>query len=323
MPLNISQTDTQKPYVPTEEEADIAGLVKTRFNAMRAKRNVVDKKWAIYYKQFESLLIPYSDAGRSRSNVNLEQSVIEMSISEFRKKSPSPILQCKGAVDPVKDRIAQKVWEQDHKDNKRMSQYKLDDYRCGIIGTSVMYSGYEETSKIVHDMEATYGENGEITWKKKEIRKGKIHMKSVDIRDFYPDDRVNRWEDAVDCIWITRMPYETFKSLSGVNGYKNIECVSTVNPRKDNFVFRVKDETYSEKVVEIKNYYNKETDRHIMIANDGIVIRDTPIMHPLKELPFTMRQFYANPDSIWGRGIPEILTSIKSEVNTLKEALME
>lgn len=204
-----------------------------------------------------------------------------------------------------------------------MSQYKLDDYRCGIIGTSVMYSGYEETSKIVHDMESSKSEDGTISWRKKQIKKGKIQLKSIDIRDFYPDDRVSRWEDAVDCIWITRMPYETFKSLAKVNGYKNIECVSTVNPRKENFVYKVQGETYGEKVVEIKNYYNKESDRHIMIANENIVIRDTPIMHPLKELPFTMRQFYANPDSIWGRGIPEILTSIKSEINTLKEALME
>ena len=141
-----------------------------------------------------------------------------------------------------------------------MSEYKTDDYRCGIIGTSVMYSGYEENNRIVYDMTPTVDEEGVMKWKKKEIRQGKINLKSIDIRDFYPDDRVSKWEEAIDCIWITRMPYESFRALANVNGYKNIDCVDTVNPRKENFTFRVKDEVFSEKVVEIKNYYNKQSD---------------------------------------------------------------
>ena len=95
MPLNIYNTTERKSYAPTDEEKAVIGHVRERFQQMRAKRNMVDKKWAIYYKQFESILIPYSDNGRSKANVNLEQSVIEMSIAEFRKKKPSPIIMSK------------------------------------------------------------------------------------------------------------------------------------------------------------------------------------------------------------------------------------
>jgi hypothetical protein len=58
-------------------------------------------------------------------------------------------------------------------------------------------------------------------------------------------------------------------------------------------------ENTTKEVVELMCYYNKDIDKNIVIANKQVVIRDMPIMHPLKRLPFEMRQFYYNPSSVW------------------------
>lgn len=54
---------------------------------------------------------------------------------------------------------------------------------------------------------------------------GKILVKSVDIRDVYFDERANRIEDAVDCVYITRMSVDEFENLRHNKFYKNTEGI--------------------------------------------------------------------------------------------------
>ena len=62
---------------------------------------------------------------------------------------------------------------------------------------------------------------------------------------------------------------------------------------------------------------------YVTMANDKTIIRNHPIINASKSLPFAMRQFSYNPFSAYGRGLCEILMPFKSDLNTLREMLMD
>ncbi len=64
-------------------------------------------------------------------------------------------------------------------------------------------------------------------------------------------------------------------------------------------------------------------DRYIEIANDKVVIREHAIMNATHSLPFAVRKFFYNHNSITGAGFCEILLPFKSEINILRELLMD
>lgn len=320
---SIKELTEAKPaqYNMSNDERELYTFVMSRFTDMQRARGIVDKDWQTYQLQWESRLKRYPD-GRSATNMPIEFATIEAYRSEADKKKPNPVITTRGKVlDVTRKQIAQKAWECDWIDNERQATFVEDDYKCAIFGTSVMYSGVEIIHRSFEDIEM-YEWDDDFRRNRIEFDETKIILDSLDIRDFYPDDRVTRWKDAIDCIHIVRMPYEKFVSITSNPFYKNVDSVTaSYSSLSRSYVMNT--ENTSKKIVELICYYNKELDKNIIIANRQVVIRDMPIMHPTKELPFKMRQFFYNPSSLWGWGIPKVLTSIKSDINTLDETLME
>lgn len=126
----------------------------------------------------------------------------------------------------------------------------------------------------------------------------------------------------MDCIYITHVPWETLYEFKDNPLYKNID---QVRPQEQPFeyTFVTREETFKKNMVEIMMYYNRASDRHIEIANRATIIRDTPLMNPKKELPFTIRQCFVNPNSVYGRGFCETVMCLKHEFNVLKNTLSE
>jgi hypothetical protein len=54
-----------------------------------------------------------------------------------------------------------------------------------------------------------------------------------------------------------------------------------------------------------------------------VIIKEHPILNASHSLPFIVRQYGKNIFSIYGYGLCEALTMFKSEINTLREMLMD
>lgn len=317
-PLEDKQENKYTNHDVSQADKDIISFVATRKKDMWAKRGIIDKNWSIYQRQFESIYIPYRN-GKTRSNIPLEHTVIEHFISETRGKKPKIAINTGNKGNETAIKLLRRVKDYDFKKNNRSEQLKRDDYICGIFGTSVMHVGFETKARVIEDLEF---KDSEIVTTKKLQKNSNIVFKSVELNYFYADDRVENFEDAVDCIYEYKVPYDTFMNMKYDKNYKNIEKITGTNERWDQ-AFTTKEYVWAKNVVNITVYYNTEKDRTITIANDEVIIRDTPLLNPFKILPFCVRQFFYNPNNIHGRGICELLLSTKSEINTLKEMAIE
>jgi hypothetical protein len=78
--------------------------------------------------------------------------------------------------------------------------------------------------------------------------------------------------------------------------------------------------------VRLTHYWNVEKDAYIVVANESIIVREHPMistMNGRKALPFTVRVLGKKNYSIYGRGFCEGLMMFNSEVNNLRELLMD
>ena len=203
--------DIQNPKVTpinsTKEEEEILWFVMKRKTAMITKRVVVDKYWKTYVKQFEALFVPYSD-WRASSNIPLERAIIELFVSEAIKRPTKYNFDgCLGYE--YQARIFEKVWKDDWSVNNRNNEILNNEYLTGIFGTSIIYTGYEKTYRVIEDFDWTDDE-WKIKFQRKMQTKSDILLKNIDIRDFWIDDRASSMDDAVDCIYETYITYEDF-----------------------------------------------------------------------------------------------------------------
>jgi hypothetical protein len=73
---------------------------------------------------------------------------------------------------------------------------------------------------------------------------------------------------------------------------------------------------------EVKRYWNKITDKHIILVND-VVLRDGPIPDNTKEIPFVMHRYFKHSHHSYGFGLPFALKSLQSEDETLRNMMIE
>lgn len=123
------------------------------------------------------------------------------------------------------------------------------------------------------------------------------------------------------------MSYEKFKELEGNPFYKNVDKVTPRNWSMDNKPFvTTEEEVKTGEYVRLTHYWNVEKDAYIVVANESMIIREHPIMSTMngrKALPFTIRVLGKKNYSIYGRGLCEGLMMFNSEVNNLRELLMD
>lgn len=307
----------------SKDDEKILGYIKGRKNAMIAKRGNIEKNWALYIKQYEALFTPYRD-GRSSSNVPLERAIIELFIAEAVKRPTRfNFNKCIGYESQAM--IFEKVWKKDWSVNNRNSTILDNEYMTAIFGTSILYTGYSQKTRIVEDF-SWVDEEWVVKFTRKKWTKSKIDIDNVDIRNFWIDDRANKVDDAIDCFYDEYITQEDFLNYKFDKNYKNLDRVwSTEYKWNSDRVFIVKEERWddTQKYVKISKYWNTELDKYYEIANDSVIIKEHPILNASHSLPFIVRQYGKNIFSIYGYGLCEALTMFKSEINTLREMLMD
>ncbi|HPC34638.1 MAG TPA: hypothetical protein PLP73_03160, partial [Candidatus Absconditabacterales bacterium] len=106
-----------------------------------------------------------------------------------------------------------------------------------------------------------------------------------------------------DCIMVEYMLLEEFKNkYKGKKGFKNVDQVSEES-FKDNQRITVGG-TKGNIGVELKSYYNEQTQDRGILANDILILK-SKMLYKHGKLPFVLSQHYPNPFSAYGIGVAE------------------
>ena len=154
----------------------------------------------------------------------------------------------------------------------------------------------------------------------------------VSLFDFYVDpsatDLQSLQRDATDCVWRRLMSLDQFRTEfeNSEDPYilkNNIDRVQSVGDsaagyERDKAFFTVpQDMEKSKDNVEVIQYYNKITDKFIIVVND-VLLREGPLPYNHKQLPFSVGRFIKFPGLFWGMGMATILEFLQSEDRQLK-----
>lgn len=223
-------------------------------------------------------------------------------------------------------------------------------------GFSIRYVGYflrketKEISKKPREIEKEMEDDK----KKKEIEKlqkeGKTLSKKVttvvyddighvrvDPREFLIDnnctifrDIVTGFGEAEDCGWIQTPTKEAcfaeFKN-SDDPYVKNVDKIVSAKEANQLFegdkpFFKVPNNIIDDKQVELLRYYNKRTNKYIVLCND-IVIRDGPLPYDHGELPFVVHNLIEWEGRPFGIGICGIMEGLQSEDEILRSLTIQ
>lgn len=308
----------------SDEDQQKTSFVLDRFQRMVEWRSIVDRDRATYQKMLEAVYREYEDE-RSSSTVPMAQAILELFIADcvkipteykFRGETTKYLTQAKAL---------EYVWKYDYRRKNRKKEFRLDDYVAAAFGTSVMYVGFESYYKTQKDFNVE--EDLSINFNEKTFKKENIVVKSVDIRNFYVDDCAIDWiETADDCIYTEQISYEKFMGFKKNPLYKNMDKVKPEQYSLEFQPYTTKEQsTKAWNFVKVIRYWNVERDMYCEIAN-GTLVREHPMINTIngeKALPFVIRNLWKKIYSVYGRGLCEGLMMFNSEINNLREMLMD
>ena len=323
---DLFKTDYEiKPHVNSEEEQNKIDYVRGRFSDMNSKRTVVERNWDIYQTMFESIFTPYPDE-RSSSVVPLISSLAELYVADAVKLKTQWNFKWETQKYETQAQALEYVWKNVWRKQKVERELLWNEYTCAIYWFSVLYTWFESITRKQKDF--TISENMEYVFEEKEITSNNIFIKNFDVRKFWMDDKItNNFDEAVDCIAEEYVPYEVFRQYKNNKIYKNVESVEPVTYKRDFETFIVlEEESKIGKFVKLRHYWNIEKDIYVVIANDKIIVREHPVistMNGKKALPFAPRAFWHKILSMYGRWFWEAAMMFNTEVNDLREMLMD
>lgn len=185
------------------------------------------------------------------------------------------------------------------------------DYSRARYWTAVLFSGLELESKFIAKETNDWYFNPK--WDLERIEQLHVKIKDVPIRQAYFDDTAKRYEECVDCIYEEYLSIDEYKlrylddNGKSKSDFTNAEYVGTVEVTDEN-----RENNTGADMVKLWHYYNKLYAKYIIVANEKIVIYNWIASTRHWELPLVPVQFYNNPYSIYGIGIPERYATIKA-----------
>lgn len=185
------------------------------------------------------------------------------------------------------------------------------DYSRARYWTAVLFSWLELESKFIAKETNDWYFNPK--WELERIEQLHVKIKDVPIRQAYFDDTAKRYEECVDCIYEEYLSIDEYKlrylddNWKSKSDFTNAEYVGTIEVTDENR----ENNTWAD-MVKLWHYYNKLYAKYIIVANENIVIYNWIASTRHGELPLVPVQFYNNPYSIYGIGIPERYATIKA-----------
>ena len=218
------------------------------------------------------------------------------------------------------------MWKYDWRTEKRQQTFDQSEYIVAGFGTQIMHTGFVQNSYTQTDM--TVGDDMMPTFSERTETESKIIIKDLDIRNVWLDNHaIDSVEQMGDWFYEERMSYDKFKLLEGNPMYTDIDKVNSVGYSHSNTTFTtIEEDSKQGKYVKITKYENVDKDRYIEIANDKVLIRAHPLMSTIrgkKALSLSVRGLGRKNYSMYHRGLCEACLMFNSEINNLREMLMD
>lgn len=327
LPVSLYEDQTKRPqYNRTNEERIKLSKVEKDFMEMINARQSIDRDRDLYQQMIEAIPRNYQD-DRSTSTVPLASAFIELFVAEAIKIPTE--FNFKGETSKYKQqaKIRELVWKYDRRKNNRKEEIIDNEYTTAWFWHSVIRTWFEVETVVQHEL-VEVDEDGNMTWDEQELSEDKIILENIDPRCFYLDNNATRgMKDANKCMVRKRVGYEEFLNLKNNKLYKNIEYVVPKNYDSKWMPYSTTEEvTRQGRFVEIREYRNLKQDIYLVWAN-WIIVREHHIMSTIngrKALPFTLRVLGKKNSSYYGgRGLCEMLIRFNSELNDLREMLMD
>lgn len=325
LPKKDFEIKTEFPtYVQSEADEIKNSFISQRFQDMQAARTIVDRNWDIYQTMIEAVREPYPDE-RSSSEVPLASALIELFVADALKLQTEYNFKWDTSEHTTAAKAVEYGWKYDWTKKNRKKEFVRNEYVTAGFGTSIIYTGFEAYK--ITQKDPIMGEDMTMTWKERTFDEQEIIVKNIDLRQFWIDDQaIDDIEQANDCFYRQWMWYDKFQEYANNPVYSNIEYVQPRPYSMEYKTFRTQEEaTKQGDFVLLEHYWNLAKDAYIVRAN-GIIIREHPIMSTIdgkKALPFVIRWLGTKSYSIYYRGLCEALMTFNSDVNNLRELLMD
>lgn len=200
-----------------------------------------------------------------------------------------------------------------------------------ILGTGIRKRVYRCDTRTIRDIVSFDPETEELKFEEKTIKDfSDADLVNVDPRLFFVDPRSTSMDDAVDAAERKIITFESLKYEYPESKFPNVKFVLP-----GSFFKSTEDESRAEPVfaknlgehdVEIIEYWNKQRDMRLFIANGVILNRKDSRVIPYKhkQLPYTRSIFQLrNSNSFWGVGLPELLEHDQALLDTFLNLLID
>lgn len=294
----------------SESDEEALQKVKDRFDDMKRWRTENEALWDYIDRTFKAKP-SYKWNGQVAPNLKIEEALIEASI--WMQEAQLPIsVEADGKPDWIMLSLAKYTLDHFIYKEAIAKEIRLHmDYSRARYWTAVLFSGLELSSKFV----AKDTNDGYFNpkWDLERIEELHVKIKDIPIRQAYFDDTAKRFEECVDCIYEEYLSMDEYKlrylddKWKSKSDFTNAEYVGLADISDED-----REIDTDAKMVKLRHYYNKLYAKYIIVANERVVIYNWIASTRHWELPLVPVQFYNNPYSIYGIGIPERYATIKA-----------
>lgn len=287
----------------SESDEQALQRVKDRFEDMK-KGRMEQEALRDYIDRTFKAKPSYKWNGQVAPNLKIEEALIEASI--WMQEAQLPIsVEADWKPDWIQLSLAKYTLDHFIYKEAITKEIRLHmDYSRARYWTAVLFSWLELSSKFVAKDTNDWYFNPK--WELERIEELHVKVKDIPIRQAYFDDTAKRFEECVDCIYEEYLSLDEYKlrylddNGKSKSDFTNAEYVGLADISSED-----REIDTDAKMVKLWHYYNKLYAKYIIVANEKIVIYNWIASTRHGELPLVPVQFYCNPYSIYGIGIPE------------------
>lgn len=314
-------------------DIDKISRIYQRFDAMRNSRQAlgVEAKWLKYEKQYAPGIatrdtdLHIKNPSKIKSSMTWAniQTVLAMMIDQKLEVELMPQEKKDRAKALVLQAVFDFAWEKS-KGNVELFYFILS---ALVYGTGIWKEFYRSETRKIKEIDSYDPTTETLIYKETTIEDyNDVDGENVDIRKFYVDDEASDMENARDCIERSLVPFASFTYQFPKEKYQN---VSRVTPGASflSDVEELREENphpdIGEDRIEILEYWNKERDERVILAN-GVIILDTPNPYKHKQLPYARLPFYVkDKQNFYGVGIAELLEHPQATMDTVLNLMID
>lgn len=311
----------------TKQEKDAQALVTDRFERARSFRVTnQDDIWKRSYNNWRGILDQSIYPWRSKLFIPWSFTVIETIIPKVFARDPKwRAISRNPDFDPEASRVVQDLLT--YQWDRLGMRLKMYDY----IKDSLMYSKgmakvtWNFQTKTKKFMEPQVDEDDKITFKetvRSDVEYDDPVVEIVDPFDLYIDPDATSagyGGDAKYLIHRKTVPLETLKENPNYKNTDKIKGGSYADQYMDK-ISRYNNSTPQKdkhsNLVEVLEYW--EQDRLVVIANRGVILRDTPNPYNHKQIPFVELDDYRDPHRLYGQSELSVIDPLQREINSIR-----